>query len=145
MAEETSSMDTKSILFKQLVLSFQASAMQQMGKLMNPFTQKIERNMSQAQMSIDMLDMLKEKTKGNLTEEEARLIEGVLFELRMNYVDEVEKDKKKAEEEKREAERKEEKAGEKVAQTKEELKEKKAKRPTAKARKKKRESKAKES
>jgi len=107
MAEEISSTDMKSILFTQLVMSFQASAMQQMGKIKNPFTDTIERNLSQAQLSIDMLAMLQDRTRGNLTPEEARLIEHVLFELRINYVDEVEKEKKAAEEQKgREAEEK---------------------------------------
>jgi hypothetical protein len=61
--------------------------MQQMGKLMNPFTQKIEQNLLQAQMSIDMLAMIQEKTKGNLTPEEQQFLEQVLYELRMRFVE----------------------------------------------------------
>ena len=53
------------MMFVQLVSMFQAAALQQMGKLKNPVTEKIERNMEQAQLSIDLIDMLKEKTKGN--------------------------------------------------------------------------------
>ncbi|UCE18423.1 MAG: DUF1844 domain-containing protein [Gemmatimonadota bacterium] len=98
MADEKTTFDKESILFTQLVLSFQASAMQQMGKIKNPFTDAIERNISQAQMSIDMLTMLQNKTKGNLTEEESRFLDHVLFELRMNYVDEIKKDQQVAEE-----------------------------------------------
>jgi hypothetical protein len=67
--------------------------MQGMGKMKNPVTDKIERNMEQAQQSIDMLDMIKEKTKGNLSSEMARLIDNSLSELRLNYVDELNKDK----------------------------------------------------
>ncbi|MCX7983426.1 MAG: DUF1844 domain-containing protein [Bacteroidetes bacterium] len=81
-------------LFYSLVLTFQATAMQQMGKLKNPLTDKIERNLEQAQMSIDILDMLETKTKGNLDEEEERFLKSVLHELKLNYVDEVSKDKK---------------------------------------------------
>ncbi len=99
MTEEKTTYDMQTILFTQLVLSFQASAMQQMGKVMNIFTHKVERDLAQAQMSIDMLAMLQDKTMGNLTEEEARLLDRALFELRMNYVDEVEKDRKKKEQE----------------------------------------------
>lgn len=98
MSEEKSTYDMDAILFSQLILSFQASAMQQMGKIMNPFTQKIERDLSQAKMSIEMLAMIQEKTKGNLAEEESRLLDRVLFELRMNYVDEVNKEKEKTKE-----------------------------------------------
>jgi hypothetical protein len=113
MTEEKLTYDVNTILFSQLVLSFQASAMQQLGKIMNPFTQKIERDLPQAKMSIDMLAMIEEKTKGNLTDEEARLLSRALFELRMNYVDEVEKEKVKAQEEKgKEGEKTEEKTEE---------------------------------
>ena len=78
-------------LFMQLVMMFQGAAYQQMGKVMNPATQKVERNLEQAKGSIDMLGMLEEKTKGNLSENENRMLEHVLYELRMNYVDELNK------------------------------------------------------
>ncbi|MBI4364071.1 MAG: DUF1844 domain-containing protein [Candidatus Latescibacteria bacterium] len=78
-------------LFLGLVQSFQSAAMQQMGKIMNPFTQKIERDLSQAKLSIEMLEMLKERTAGNLTREEARMLDHVLTELRLNYVAEMER------------------------------------------------------
>ena len=57
-------------LFFSLIMTFQAAAMQQMGKLKNPLSDKIERDLQQAQLSIDILDMLQEKTRGNLSEEE---------------------------------------------------------------------------
>lgn len=75
-------------LFGGLVTMFQAAAMQQMGKVQNPMTNKIERDLEQAQMSIDMLEMLKVKTRGNLKQEEEEFLTNVLRELRMNYVDE---------------------------------------------------------
>jgi hypothetical protein len=67
--------------------------MQGMGKMKNPMTDKIERNMEQAQQSIDMLEMIKEKTKGNISPELARIMDNFLTELRLNYVDELNKDK----------------------------------------------------
>lgn len=82
---------SKRDLFLALVQSFQSAAMQQMGKIMNPFSGKIERDMSQAKLSIEMLEMLKERTAGNLTSEEARLLEHILTELRLNYVAELER------------------------------------------------------
>lgn len=72
---------------------FQTAAMQQMGKLKNPVSDKIERNMDQAQMSIDMLDMLQTKMKGNLNDDEQRYLREVLKELKLNYVDELAKDR----------------------------------------------------
>ena len=86
---------SKKDLFLGLVHSFQAAAMQQMGKTVNPFTEKIERDLAQARLSIDMLEMLQERTSGNLTGEESRFLTHVLTELRLNYVAEVDEDKKK--------------------------------------------------
>jgi len=80
-------------LFIGLVQSFQAAAMQQMGKIMNPFTQKIERDMAHAKMSIEMLEMLRARTSGNLTGQEARFLNHVLTELRLNFVAEMDRDK----------------------------------------------------
>jgi hypothetical protein len=79
-------------LFYSLVATFHATAMQQMGKIKNPLTDSIERNLEEAQMSIDILDMIEAKTKGNLNEDEARLLKSVLQDLKINYVDEVAKE-----------------------------------------------------
>ena len=76
------------IMFTQLVLMFHTAAMQQMGKLKNPITDAIERNLDAAKNSIDLLDMLKEKTKGNLSDDESRLLRQVVQELKLNFVDE---------------------------------------------------------
>ncbi len=86
-------------LFTQLVLSFQAAAWQQMGKVQSIMTGKIERNLVMAKHSIDMLAMLEEKTNGNLTEDETKYLKHVLYELRMNYLEEVKKGPDKKEEE----------------------------------------------
>jgi len=80
-------------LFLQLVIMFQTAAYQQMGKVKNPLTDKVEKDLAQAQFSIDMLGMLEEKTKGNLSQEEKKYLELALYELRMNYLDEVKKEK----------------------------------------------------
>lgn len=88
-------------LFTQLVLSFQAAAWQQMGKVQSIMTGKIERNLAMAKHSIGMLAMLEEKTKGNLTEDESKYLKHVLYELRMNYLEEVKKGPDKKEEEPR--------------------------------------------
>jgi len=83
-------------LFIGLVQSFQAAAMQQMGKMPSRFTNQIDRDLPQARLSIDMLEMLEERTQGNLTGEESRFLKHVLTELRLNYVAEIEEDRKSA-------------------------------------------------
>ena len=75
--------------FIQLVLGIHSSAWIALGKVKNPFSGKIEKDMDGAKNSIDMLEMLKGKTAGNLSEEESKLIVGCLSTLQMNYVEEV--------------------------------------------------------
>lgn len=101
MAERETTLNE--VLFIGLILNLQASAMIGLGKIVNPATQKIERSLDQARMTIDMLAMLEEKTKGNCTEEETKTFQKALTELRLNYLDELKKDH--AELEKREAEK----------------------------------------
>ncbi len=74
------------------------SAMMHLGKIMNPATGKLERDLVQAKFTIDILGMLEEKTKGNLTKDEADLLRTTLANLRLNYVEEVEEEKKRQEE-----------------------------------------------
>ncbi len=75
-------------LFMALILNFQMSAMIGMGKMANPLSNKIERNLDEAKRSIDMANMLANKTKGNLEDDEDRLMQNVLTELRLNFVQE---------------------------------------------------------
>ncbi len=83
-------------LFTQLILSFQAAAWQQMGKVPSIVSGKIERDIEMARHTIDMLAMLEEKTKGNLSENEAKYLQHSIYELRMNYLDEIKKGPDKA-------------------------------------------------
>ena len=106
------------IQFVQLIFSLKTSAIMQLGKIANPLTGKIERNLNEAKYTIDMLNMIKEKTKGNLTEDEKKIIDDAVFELQMNYIDEVKKDG----EEKKETKTEEEKSKEETIE-KQELKE----------------------
>ena len=89
--------DNHPILFMQLVMQNQQIAMMAMGKIKNPVTDKIERNLEYAKVSIDTLDMLLAKTKGNLSEYEEKFLTEALKDLKLNYVDEVDKEKKEAE------------------------------------------------
>jgi hypothetical protein len=84
-------------LFLQLVLSLQSAAWYQLGKTVSPMSGKIERNLEEARVSIDLLTMLQEKTKGNLLEEERKILDNTVYTLQMNYVDELNQDKEKEE------------------------------------------------
>jgi hypothetical protein len=77
------------LLFVQVVSMFQVAALQHMGKLPNPVTNKIERDLDQAKISVDILGMLKEKTKGNLSENESEFLGKAVFESQMNYLEEL--------------------------------------------------------
>jgi hypothetical protein len=73
--------------FSTLVLSLATSAMVHMGLVPDPAGGgSSEKNLVLAQQTIDTLEMLQQKTRGNLDEEEMKLLQSVLYELRMNYV-----------------------------------------------------------
>jgi hypothetical protein len=78
----------------QLIIQNQQIALMAMGKIKNPVTDKIDRNLEHAKIYIDTLDMLLAKTKGNLSEYEEKFLVETLKELKLNYVDETDKDKK---------------------------------------------------
>jgi len=80
------------MMFNSLVMMYSTQAMMAMGKLHNPMTGKIERDLDQAQIMIDLLEMVEERTKGNLTDDESRMLIGTLRDLRLNYVMERNKD-----------------------------------------------------
>ena len=86
--------DKNKQMFYYLVSTFEIAALQQMGKIKNPLTDSIDRNLDQAQFSIDIIDMLAAKTGENLDSEEKRFIDNVLAQLKLNFIDELEKDKK---------------------------------------------------
>ena len=74
-------------LFTHLVMSLASSAMQHMGKLVNPGSGKTEVNLEAAQSTIDVIEMLSAKTTGNLDNEESRFLQQTLTTLRLNYVE----------------------------------------------------------
>lgn len=74
-------------LFQGLVLSLAQATMQHLGKVKNPLTDKMETNLDLARQSIDLLSVLSEKTKGNLSPDEEKLLKSVLRDLQLNYVD----------------------------------------------------------
>ncbi len=82
-------MEKNDQLFMQLLYLIHHTAMQELGKISNPINGEFERNLEKAKQAIDMLEMLKEKTKGNLSKELDKTQEMMLSELHLNYVDEA--------------------------------------------------------
>ncbi|PIP07479.1 MAG: hypothetical protein COX51_06575, partial [Syntrophobacteraceae bacterium CG23_combo_of_CG06-09_8_20_14_all_50_8] len=74
--------------FSNFLISLSTSALFHFGDFPDPATQKAEKNLPAAQQIIDTLSMLKNKTQGNLDENEKNLLDGVLYELRMRYIKE---------------------------------------------------------
>ncbi len=72
--------------FNSFIFSLSTSALIQLGEIEDPFTQKTAKNLPLAKQTIDLIGMLKEKTKGNLTTQEERVIENILYDLRMRYI-----------------------------------------------------------
>ena len=80
------------INFSTFVFSLAGSAQVHLGLIPNPADNKKEVSLPLAKQSIDILELLKEKTKGNLSNDEGELLDHLLFDLRMRFVEE---DKKK--------------------------------------------------
>jgi len=81
--------------FSTFIFSLGSSALIYLGATPNPQTQKMEKNLDAARQNIEILDLLKEKTKGNLTEDEQKLMDNLLHSLRMNYVEAKNKEETK--------------------------------------------------
>ena len=80
--------DYPPISFTNFVLSLSTSALFHFGDFPEQEGGKAEKNLPAAKQTIDILDMLNEKTKGNLDDNENQLIQGVLYELKLRYVKE---------------------------------------------------------
>jgi hypothetical protein len=72
--------------FPSYLLSYYTQGLVLLGEVPNPYTNKKEEDVEAARHTIDILSMLEEKTKGNLTKEEQQLLESVLYELRMKFM-----------------------------------------------------------
>jgi hypothetical protein len=91
-AEESPKEDMKKevplpeVSFVSFLFSLSTSALIQLGEIQDPLTQQFAKNLPLAKQTIDIIGMLKEKTKGNLDTDEEKLIEHVLYDLRIRYV-----------------------------------------------------------
>ncbi len=71
--------------FTSFIFSMSTSALMDLGELENPDTRKTVQKLDMAKHSIDLIAMLKEKTRGNLTGEESSVLEKILTDLRLRY------------------------------------------------------------
>ena len=82
---------TEQQLFDQLISSLVHSAWVYLGKIKNPMNDKLDKNLEQASVQIDMLDMLFKRMTGNLSEDEDKYLGHIIRELKMNFVEEKNK------------------------------------------------------
>ncbi len=80
-------MEQVTSLFGLLTLSLANAALVGLGLIPEPETGKTSKNLELAAHNIELLAMLQQKTKGNLDSEEQHLIEGLLYDLRLKYVE----------------------------------------------------------
>jgi len=73
--------------FPLLISEYATRTFLALGRIPNPTTQKAEQDLDQARYTIGMLEVIQEKTKGNLTDQENQILEDVLYQVRMQYVD----------------------------------------------------------
>ena len=85
-AKEQASSKPFKIDFSTFIMSLTSSAFYHLGDIADPETGKTETNLPAVQQTIDMLIMLKEKTQGNLNEEEGKLLEQLIYELQLKFV-----------------------------------------------------------
>ncbi|MFA4915574.1 MAG: DUF1844 domain-containing protein [Syntrophales bacterium] len=74
--------------FTSFVFSMSTTAMYHFGDFPDPASKEVKKNLPAAKQTIDIMGMLKDKTEGNLDENEKSMLEGILYELRMRYVKE---------------------------------------------------------
>jgi galactokinase len=78
-------------LFLQLVMGLQQTGMVALGKLMNPITRSLEKNLDAARDTIDTLAAIETRTRGQLESDEQRVLQQAITDLRLNYVEELKK------------------------------------------------------
>ena len=73
--------------FSLFASSLVTQALISLGEVENPFSKTKEQNLDQAKFTIDTLQIIKDNTSGNLTDDEAKLLETALYDLRMGYIE----------------------------------------------------------
>lgn len=72
--------------FSSFILSLSSSTLLHLGEIADPQSGEKKKDMALAKQSIDIISLLKDKTKGNLTQEEEKLLDHLLYDLRMRFV-----------------------------------------------------------
>ena len=72
--------------FNSLIISLSSSALLHLGEIADPSTGEKKKDIALAKQSIDIISMLREKTRGNLTDEEQKFIDNILTDMRWRYV-----------------------------------------------------------
>ena len=88
-AKDKSSSKLPIITFSTFVVSLNAAVLSNLGIIDEPGTGKRTKNLLLAKQTIDVLAMLEEKTRGNLTQDEATMLNSVLYDLRIIYIREL--------------------------------------------------------
>jgi len=73
--------------FSSFIMSLASSALVHLGQLDNPVDKTIQKNLSLAKQTIDLLMLLEAKTKGNLDHDEEKMLKALLYDLRMKYIE----------------------------------------------------------
>ena len=83
------------INFSTFIFSLGSAALVELGAAPNPTTGKHQKNLMAAKQHIDLLNLLKEKTKNNLAKDEEKLLDSFLYDLRLRYVEALNKGESK--------------------------------------------------
>lgn len=86
-ADSTGEPQAPAIDFGMFVMSLASSVLVHLGEIAHPESQQPERNLLLAKQTLDILALLHDKTRGNLTKEETELLENLLYDLRLKYVE----------------------------------------------------------
>jgi hypothetical protein len=87
VAEKSEAQALPEVDFGMFVMSLASSVLVHLGEIEHPEVRERTANLPLAKQTIDILGMLREKTRGNLTQEEGQVLDNLLYDLRMKYVD----------------------------------------------------------
>ncbi|MBO8143046.1 MAG: DUF1844 domain-containing protein [Thermodesulfobacterium sp.] len=90
MSKEHDELFSNLITFSTFILSLNTAALVHLGEIPDPITNKKQVNLTLAKQTIDTLEMLKEKTKGNLSADEEKLLQSIIYELKIKFLKLVE-------------------------------------------------------
>lgn len=88
LEKNSTKVNEEELSFLSLIYSLSQAAWSWMGKQAHPTSNQVQKDLVQAKSMIDMLRMLQKKTQGNLSPKEQQILEGILADLELNYVEE---------------------------------------------------------